>query len=147
MDIQECPTADMAIITLVIETIKALVSEKFASLEEQMKVRTEILAGILDETAQHGQEAKIYTSEYLALFGIREFATARDVWTEIFNRLLRPSHTSLEKWKPELEVILKEGTLADRILKAMEGNVTRENILRVYRKLSWCLAQNKIFVP
>lgn len=147
MDIQECPKADMAIITLVIETIKALVSEKFISLEEQMKIRTEILAGILDETIQYGPEAKIYTSEYLALFGIKEFATAKEVWAEIFERLVRPGHTSLSKWEPELEVILKEGTLADRILKSLGGDTSQENIIKVYKKLSWCLAQNKIFVP
>ncbi len=147
MDIQECPTGDMAIITLVIETIKALVSERFINLEEQMKIRTEILAGILDETTQYGQAAKIYTSEYLALFGIKEFATAQEVWAEIFHRLLKPGHTSLEKWEPELEVILKEGTLSDRILKSLSGDTSKENIIKVYKKLSWCLAQNKIFVP
>jgi gamma-glutamyl:cysteine ligase YbdK (ATP-grasp superfamily) len=147
MDIQECPKADMAIITLVIETIKALVSEKFVSLEEQMKIRTEILAGILDETIQFGQEAKIYTSEYLALFGIKEFATAKEVWTEIFHRLVKSGDRPLAKWEPELEVILKEGTLSDRILKSLEGDTSKENIIRVYKKLSWCLAQNKAFVP
>lgn len=147
MDIQECPTADMAIITLVIETIKALVSEKFVSLEEQMKIRTEILAGILDETSQYGQGAKIYTSEYLAMFGIKEFVTAKDVWVEILHRLLKPGQTSLAKWEPELEVILKEGTLSDRILRSVGGDTSTENITKVYKKLSWCLAQNKMFVP
>ena len=147
MDIQECPTVDMAIISLVIEAIKALVSEKFISLEEQMKIRTEILAGILDETAQYGQQAKIYTSEYLAMFGIKEFATAQDVWKEILQRLLKSGHTPLEKWKLELEVILSEGTLSDRILKALHGDITHENISKVYKKLSACLAQNKIFIP
>src|ERR1041385_7198312 len=48
MDIQECPSADLAIITLVIELIKALANEKFISLEKQMKIKTEMLVPIYE---------------------------------------------------------------------------------------------------
>ena len=50
MDIQECPAADLAAVTLVIETIKALSADFFISLESQMKWKTESLAQILDQT-------------------------------------------------------------------------------------------------
>ena len=81
------------------------------------------------------------------MFGIKEFVTAKDVWVEILHRLLKPGQTSLAKWEPELEVILKEGTLSDRILRSVGGDTSMENITKVYKKLSWCLAQNKMFVP
>src|SRR5690606_14473370 len=48
MDNQECPAADMAIVTLVIETIKALVQGRFIDHEAQMKWKTEPLAHLLD---------------------------------------------------------------------------------------------------
>ena len=53
MDIQECPAADLAALTLVIETIKALSANFFISLESQMKWKTESLAQILDQTIVH----------------------------------------------------------------------------------------------
>jgi carboxylate-amine ligase len=146
MDIQECPVADIAIVDLVIETIKALANEKFIGLEEQMKLHTEVLAGILDDIAHHGQATSIYSSEFLAVFGIREFVTAKEAWQQIFNRLMS-WNPGLEKWKPELSIILSEGTLSERILKALGEDQSVENIKKVYRRLSSCLAQDRMFVP
>lgn len=147
MDIQECPAADMAIIELVIETIKAFVSEKFMPIEEQIKEHTEMLAGILDDVIAEGQRAMIYSSQYLSAFGIREFSSAKDVWITILNRLLRGGHPALEKWKPELDIIFNEGTLSDRILRELNGDSSHEAIVMVYKKLGWCLNQNRMFVP
>ncbi len=147
MDIQECPAADMAIIELVIETIKAFVNEKFIGIEDQMKEQTEALAGILDDVIQEGQSAMIYSSQYLAAFGIAEFTSAKEVWLAILNKLLKGGHPALEKWKPELNIILNEGTLSDRIIKELNGESAKESILKVYKKLGWCLGQNKMFVP
>lgn len=146
MDIQECPSADMAIIELVIETIKALVNEKFMGLQGQMRIHTEVLANILDETARHGQSVTISAAEYLGLFGLKEFSTAKQVWTHILNRLVQ-GNPALEKWKPELSIILGEGTLSDRILKSLGSDHSHDAIKTVYSKLASCLAQNRMFVP
>src|SRR5882672_10529912 len=53
MDIQECPTADMAILTLVIDLLQALVSEKFISLEDQVKIKTDPLVSLFDQCLIH----------------------------------------------------------------------------------------------
>ncbi len=47
MDIQECPSADLAIVSFVIETLKALVNGKFISHEQQIGWKAESLAEIL----------------------------------------------------------------------------------------------------
>jgi len=146
MDIQECPSADMAIIALVIETIKALVTEKFVGLQAQMKMHTEVLANILDETTRHGQSVKISAAEYLNAFGLKEFSTAKQVWEHILNRLMQGNH-ALEKWKPEISIVLSEGTLSERIIKSLKGDPSHEAIKTVYKKLAACLAQNRMFVP
>src|SRR6185436_7618780 len=44
MDIQECPSADLAIVAFVIEVIKALTNGKFIDYESQIKWRTDTLA-------------------------------------------------------------------------------------------------------
>jgi gamma-glutamyl:cysteine ligase YbdK (ATP-grasp superfamily) len=146
MDVQECPSADMTIIGLVIETIKALVNQKFLALDGQMKIHTEVLANILDETTQRGQAVKISSLEYLSIFGLKEFATAKEIWQHVLRRLTDDNKT-LEKWNPELSIIFNEGTLSDRILKALNGDYSSQNIKNVYKKLSGCLAQNRMFVP
>ncbi|HEY5823519.1 MAG TPA: glutamate-cysteine ligase family protein, partial [Cyclobacteriaceae bacterium] len=61
MDVQECPAADLAILALITETLKALVLEKFAPMEDLKEAFTDALAGILDDTAQHGQSTEIYS--------------------------------------------------------------------------------------
>jgi Uncharacterized conserved protein len=146
MDIQECPTADMAIITLVIETIKALCNEKFVSLEEQMKWKTETLVQLLDKTIATGPKAVFDNADYLKIFDIQSTqATAKQIWESILAKLV--SKGPLEKWTPELLVILKEGTLSQRIIKSLDGNTSPESIKKVYRQLCGCLDQNKMFLP
>ncbi len=147
MDVQECPSADMAIIELVIETIKALVNEKFISLEEQMKFKTDNLVTIFDRSIIQGLKTQIDSLEFLHAFGITSPSTTKDVWQKIIDRLIASGNTALEKWKPELSVILTEGSLSDRIIKSLNGDHSHEAIKKVYRQLSGCLAQNKMFIP
>jgi carboxylate-amine ligase len=146
MDIQECPAADMAIVALVIETIKAFVSEKFLDVETQMKWKTETLAHLLEKTTEHAQDVVIDNADYLSAFGYTgKSATAGELWKHIMDRIVRSGNGSMEKWKREIDVILKEGTLSQRILRALGSDHSRENIVRVYKQLSGCLAQNKMF--
>lgn len=148
MDIQECPTADLAIVALVTETVKALVNEKFISHEAQMKFKTESLAQLLDKTIARGRQAVCDQPEYLQAFGFAAAnATIKEIWEKILNRLIHSGNTVLEKWKPELSVILTEGALSERILKSVNGDFSDESIKKVYRKLADCLNQDKMFVP
>ncbi|CAN5287818.1 glutamate-cysteine ligase family protein [soil metagenome] len=146
MDTQESPPADFAIQTLVIETIKALVSEQFCNHEQQMRATTQILAGILDDTIEHGQSTEILSSEYPTAFGLEAPCTAGDLWTHILSQLVDSKNALLEKWEPELSVILRQGNLSERILKSLNRDYRLENIKETYRHLSDCLAQNKIFI-
>jgi gamma-glutamyl:cysteine ligase YbdK (ATP-grasp superfamily) len=148
MDIQECPSADLSIVKLVVETIKCLVSEKFLDIESQMKWKTDTLAQLLDQTTERGQEVVIENEEYLRIFGYPDkTGTVRDLWKHIFERLIKIGNDSLGHTNHELEVILKEGTLSQRILRALGKDHSRENISSVYRLLCGCLAQNKMFLP
>lgn len=145
MDIQECPSADMAIIALVTELIKALVNEKFASEERQMKTKTETLVAIFDQTILTGQSTLIDNAEYLSLFGIEKATTANELWKYLFNKISSSAQV-MEKWKPELEIILTEGTLAERIVRALGADTSADSIKKIYRQLCGCLAQNKMFI-
>lgn len=145
MDIQECPSADMAVLSLVIETIKAFVAGKLLDFESQMKWKTETLFQLLDKTTVHAQNAVIEVPDYLAAFGFQgTSATAVELWHHIFERLVRGNET-LQHYKREIDVIFREGTLSQRIVRAIGSDHSRENIGAVYRRLSSCLAQNRMF--
>ena len=148
MDIQECPSADLSIVKLVVETIKCFVSEKFLDIESQMKWKTEALAQLLDQTTVKAQDVVIDNEDYLKVFGYPDKkATVRELWQHIFQRLIRIGTDSLGNTNHEIELILQEGTLAQRILRALGKDHSKENISGVYRLLCGCLAQNKMFIP
>jgi carboxylate-amine ligase len=147
MDIQECPTADMAIIELVIETLTALTNNKFIDFEEQMKYKTEGLVQVYERVLTTGLFTEIDAPEYLKVFGLTATCTVRELWQIIIDKLVAAGNTALEKWKPELSVILKEGSLSERIIKALDNDHSPEAITKTYRQLSGCLAQNKMFIP
>ncbi|HET6544576.1 MAG TPA: glutamate-cysteine ligase family protein [Chryseolinea sp.] len=147
MDIQECPAADLAALTLVIETIKALSANFFISLESQMKWKTESLAQILDQTIIHAGQTVLDNAEYLALFDfLGTKSLACELWKHILDLLLKKGNPSLDRYKRELNVLLAEGTLAHRIVRAIDNDQSTEKIASVYRRLSECLSQNKMFL-
>jgi hypothetical protein len=69
------------------------------------------------------------------------------LWNHILNKLMMGGHSGLERWKPVLDQILRYGTLSQRILRALNGSSSREDIVRVYKELSTCLAKNHFFNP
>ncbi|MBK5278371.1 MAG: glutamate--cysteine ligase [Bacteroidia bacterium] len=147
MDVQECPSADLAIVTLVIETLKALTAERFMSMNEQMKWDVAPLAALLDKTIVDGSHAIFENTDYLKIFGINKgTATAKEIWQTIIAYHTKTGNVMLNKYMPELTVILEEGTLSDRILKSLDGNYSIEDLKKVYKQLALCLAENKMFL-
>lgn len=148
MDIQECPKADLAVVTLVTETIKALVEERFIDFENQMKWKTDFLAQLLDKTSTHAQDAVIDHPGFLEVFGVSSErpVSAGRLWTYIADRLVKSGHGTVAAARPELDVIFRDGTLAQRIVRSLGADQSREHIVSVYRRLCDCLAQNKMFL-
>lgn len=147
MDCQECPAADMATLRLVIETIKGLVAGKFIDLESQMKWKTDPLVHILDRCIDNAQNAIIDHSEYLRVFGLKsEKLKASELWMHITEKLKKDKCLA-DKTTSILNTVLNRGTIAQRMITALNGDYTKENIAVLYRKLSDCLQQNRLFTP
>lgn len=146
MDIQECPAADLAIVTFVIEIIKALTAGRFIDHEAQIKWRTDVLAQLLDQTAENAQNAVIANTEYLNVFGYPgTSAKAGELLRHILDVMSKENGT-LQEYTPQLNVIVEKGTLANRILNSLNGGTSKDDIISVYKKLSMCLAENRMFV-
>jgi carboxylate-amine ligase len=146
IDIQECPQADIAVLSAVVEMLKTLISEKWNSITELQKWKEEDLAEILWQVVKNGQQAKIENTDYLKLFGYNKAAdcTAKELWQHLMDTVISEKIEETAS-REALTFILQNDTLSARIVKALNGNPTAENIKQVYSKLADCLAEGKQF--
>ncbi|PQB07962.1 glutamate--cysteine ligase [Polaribacter filamentus] len=144
VDIQECPKADVAVCVLIIEVLKLLVNESVVSLEHQKTWEKEPLFDILNDAIKNGENSVITNLDYLQLFGLKEATNQQNLWKHLFNLVKGTiNESSLEA----LNTILTQGTLATRILKALDTDFSEANIKKVYTDLSVCLQKNEVFNP
>lgn len=144
IDIQECPKADIAICALIIEVLKALVNNEFATLKIQKEWSKQDLFVILNDAIKHAENSKIENLHYLQLFGLKNVSTTNVVWKHLYNWVKPRLHQCHYK---TIDLILEEGTLSTRILKAIDGDTSENHIIDVYRQLQQCLTNNVLFRP
>lgn len=145
MDIQETPMMDLAIASVVSKLIKLLTEERWAALESYHTFDPERLKIILDEGIRAGEDARIDDLGYLRLFGWEgaKPCRAKELWRELLARELKPE----PEFADALQIVLQEGTLATRIMKAVGGHASRPILHEVYNYLCACLAKGEPFVP
>lgn len=144
MDAQECPAAEMAVLTLISETVRALVQEELCSTGRQMKYKTTLLADVLNRCIEAGEKAVIPHAFAEIFCANSPQHTAGELWQKIFETLAAAGHDNLKHYAPELSVIFGEGTLASRIIRSIEHHGQWQP---VYRLLADCLEQNRLFIP
>ncbi|MCA9119689.1 MAG: glutamate--cysteine ligase [Planctomycetaceae bacterium] len=141
LDIQECPAADLAICSLIIETLRRLVAEEWGRSDAQRSLTTEQLASILRSVIRDADQAVIDDVQFLQAFGLNAPLTAADLWRQLAAPLL----ASTTEHSPALRVILDEGPLSRRILKHVAQRPSGDELLDTYRRLSDCLATGAMF--
>src|SRR5690554_225837 len=144
VDIQECPKADIAICVLIIEVLKLLVGKKLAPLPQQKNWPKEDLFAILNPIIKEGEDYIITNLDYLSMFQIKKEISVKNLWKHLFALTKENIHES--HWEA-LEIILTEGTLATRILKAVANDYSEENLKKIYLNLAECLQENKLLQP
>jgi carboxylate-amine ligase len=155
IDIQECPTADVALSHAMTCVLRALVSERWQPLERQKGFGTEPLNSILLATTLDAENTRIDDADYLNAFGIHaKNARAGDVWQHLVETVVAGDGEFSTAWASVMETILREGTLARRIVRALEGERpnlvgrfarARERMHDVYAELCDCLQTNRTF--
>lgn len=147
IDTQECPRADLAIAAAASYLVKRLYIAGENELDVQQAASTEALAAILRACICAGEEAVIDSPDYLALLGFPEpRCKARELWSYLVEQMLHDGVEGAELWNEPLQTILHEGPLARRILRAVGGDYSREELLVVYRELCDCLDEGKMFL-
>jgi hypothetical protein len=144
IDIQECPQADLAIAALVVQVIKALVNEKWISYEDQKLFNEDDLSYILLDTIRTAEKSTVHHKEYLQAFGLTgDEITAKAIWAHLIGQVMTGDEH--KEYLPALNHIIEQGTLATRIIYALDNDLSRESMQGVYSRLCECLAQNKMF--
>lgn len=142
LDIQECPKADLAIAALIIELVKAVIDERWMSYEDQKRVATEPLHGVLLETIRSADYARIRQPDVLRAFGVSGSATwASDLWCSLLEQVM-PAHNT---WSPMLRQMLDAGTLSRRIGKRLRTPPTKAVLHTLYEELADCLHDGRLF--
>ncbi|NEV94308.1 glutamate--cysteine ligase [Psychroflexus sp. YR1-1] len=145
LDLQECPLADVAIASFSVEILKELIRETYTPLGEQKAWHEDPLFEILNESIEYAEEAVISNETYLGLFGIKaKSMPAKEVFKHLFNIV---SSRMSNRHAEAIGLILNQGSLSTRILKAIDADFSEVNILKVYHKLGDSLSKNELFLP
>ncbi len=142
IDLQECPTADLAIVALLVATIRGLVEERWLPYSEQRRWKEAPLARILEGCVARADQFTIEDDRYAAVFGQRAPLTAAALWSAIHDRTgpdLSPEHDRA------IRHILARGTLARRLVSVLGAEPEREDLRRVYHQLVACLRDDRLF--
>jgi glutamate---cysteine ligase / carboxylate-amine ligase len=147
MDVQECPTIDLAILEWVVAVTKIFIFEDLYPLELQKNWHEDELYPVLLSTIQHGEKAMITDQKYLNIFGLSTPSiSAGNLCEHIFREVIPPNSYPSET-SEILELIFEEGPLARRILNSLPQTIQRNDLVNTYHRLCECLKYGKPFIP
>lgn len=143
IDIQECPAADLAILSTIVAVLKLLSQETWTSLDKQTQWHENDLFEIFLKVIKEGEDALVDNIAYLEMFGLgEEPLTAGELWgfllPDIRAQLPKPYYEIISK-------IVAHGSLSTRIGRALGTDPTADRIKEVYRQLANCLHYNHLF--
>jgi gamma-glutamyl:cysteine ligase YbdK (ATP-grasp superfamily) len=145
-DTQECPQADVAIAAATAAIIKALYLETWSSLGQQQAIATDALYQVLLACTRAAEEAVIDDAQLLDVLGLRpRRCRAVDIWQHLIEAISGGSEDGSAWWRSRIAFILERGTLARRILRAINGDFSRACLREVYRRLCLCLDHGQVF--
>ena len=146
LDIQECPRADLAIAALISAAARAHTEELWISSTHQQKWEVDPLYRILLATMADAERAMIEDRRYLQAFGFPDGNKCRasELWQHLIETLA-PDIEAHRQWQDVWETLVHQGTLARRIMAALDNKPSRSGIRAVYRLLSDCLSEGTIF--
>jgi glutamate---cysteine ligase / carboxylate-amine ligase len=141
LDTQEAPRMDLAVVAAAVGALKLLAGDTWAGQAAQRAADTGKLADLLLRTIRDADRAAVDEREYLACFGLAEPVTAGGLWRHLVDRSVAEGTLDAEAFGADLEVILHEGPLARRILRALgsdgapDTDVPHPTLHGVYRDL------------
>ncbi|MDB5261759.1 MAG: glutamate--cysteine ligase [Adhaeribacter sp.] len=146
IDIQECPLADIAILYLVVGVLKLLVAETWDPLKEQKKWTETELAAIFLAVVARGQKTVVSNNRYLGMFNLSRVnsCSAGEIWQHLLSQVQQSSPLPPAIYAVVF-LILEQGNLSERLVKALGPEPSLEKIKPVYLQLANCLENGHLF--
>lgn len=145
IDTQECALADLAVAAATVGVVR-LLYEADDELIAQQELPTALLANILHTCIRDAEQAVIEDEHYLRLFGFPEGACrAGELWEHLIGRIAADADNAGVQWHGTWQTMLEHGPLARRILRAVDGDFSRERLKTVYAALCDCAGQGDMF--
>ncbi len=147
LDTQEHPAADIAVAGAVVAVVRALVEEHHAGQSQLRAWHEGALAEILAATIDDADQAVIRDRDYLETFGFPErSARAIELWQYAIETFVA-GDPGYAEWAEHLDLIVREGCLARRILRATGPSPELRKVRAVYETLCECLHAGRAFDP
>ncbi len=146
IDTQECPHADLAIAAATTDVVRRLYHADADDLAAQQEMSTAALASILHDCMRDAEQAVIDNPAYLQLMGVaRQRCSAGELWQALIARMMDEDGEHARPWNAPLQVMLEQGPLARRILRALGDDFSQTRLQAVYRRLCDCLQEGRMF--
>lgn len=137
LDIQECPSADLAVVKTIVALLKELAAETHLDLASQQAVPVDPLAKLFNTCVEQADAAIVDDPVLLRALGCADLVspTAHNVWRQIIARL-DPLKDAAESERAAQNAYLDHGTLARRIVHALPASPSTVDLQSLYTKLA-----------
>jgi glutamate---cysteine ligase / carboxylate-amine ligase len=143
IDVQECPKADLAIAAAATAVVRALYDASWSSLAMQQAIGTDALVKILHACIRDAEAATIDDTAYLRLLG---FPDQKCLAGELWRHLIEATSPAISgTWREPLRLLLEQGPLARRILRAVAHDTSKAHLHAIYGALCDCLEGGRMF--
>jgi carboxylate-amine ligase len=144
IDAQESALTSIAVAGAAVAVVRALVEERWTSSTEQRDWHESLLEPTFSRAVEVGGDAVLSDESLLACFGVSGArCSLRDLWAHLASAL----DMRVDGSRAALDVILRQGTLSERILRAVGSDSRSERVREVYGELAGCLHENRAFLP
>jgi carboxylate-amine ligase len=144
IDSQERATADLAVVAAVVSVVRSLTTGRLSERDPSADPSTEALAALLDAAIVEGERAVAEDPVLLRALGVaKDGMTLAELWDRILDA--DPPDDPEREWEKALQMILREGPLARRMLRAAGSEPGLEDLRRVARDLGRCLEEDEPF--
>ena len=122
LDIQECPSMDVAILDAIRVVLQYLVSQNAAVQADLKSLKTEDLARLLDKVIREGSLSIMDNRQLISALGI-EFSTdltGRQLWALLLEKASEAGFKQDKTIRDRVELILRYGNLSERMVKVLK---------------------------
>ncbi|MEQ9188332.1 MAG: glutamate-cysteine ligase family protein [Cryomorphaceae bacterium] len=144
IDIQECPKMDLAILDLIVAVLKHLCALPESKQKLMQSQSEQVLSSHFLKVIKEGEDARLDYPELNEILGLPTGdIVARDIWMHLLNQHAKEMDETCVNL---IDTLLKEGSLASRMIKFCGTNPSLQQIDLLNQRLISSLSNNEMFL-